>query len=204
MKRKSRLLIHLAVALTLLPMSTPGRETPGVGKATLAGPAQQVYSGNIIYFGGRGRTGSTVTTFRLTIDRFTPEAEVARLAEILKTSGQDALLKAITGQKRGTIQIDTQLARDVNAVWLTEGPEGEHRITALSERWIGISEARRGTRSLDYPFTFIDIYVEGGKGEGELIPAAKVRAKDGKTWEVENFGIYPARLTNIRARGDNL
>jgi len=62
-----------------------------------------------------------------------------------------------------------------------------------------VGEARRGARSLDYPFTYIELFMDrNGKGEGELIPAARVRATGAKSWEIENFGVYPARLTNVR------
>ena len=204
MKTKRTLLSHVSLTLVGLSMATFATatnvpETYNAPKAAVASAARQVYAGSIIYFTGRG--GSSVSTFRLTIDNFTPEAEVARLGELLKSGGQDALMKAVTKEKRGTIQIGTQLGRDINAVWVSEGPEGERKITALSERWIGVFETRRGSRSLDYPFTFIELYIESnGKGDGEMIPAAKLRVKDSKNWEVENFGIYPARLVSVRFR----
>jgi len=34
-----------------------------------------------------------------------------------------------------------------------------------------------------------------------LIPAARVRLRDGNTWEVEDFGVFPARLMGLRVRG---
>jgi hypothetical protein len=39
------------------------------------------------------------------------------------------------------------------------------------------------------------------KGKGTLIPAARIRfEKDEQTVEVENFGIYPARLVEVYAQ----
>jgi hypothetical protein len=198
MKPERKLVSYLLLAIVWMSMAAIWPRPSRVSGNSLAA-AKQVYTGNIFYFGGR--QGSSVTTFTLTIDSFNSDAEIQSLADTLKNGGQDALLKAITKEKRGTIRIDTGLARDINAAWMSEGPEGERKITALSERLVGFSEARRGARSLDYPFTFIEIYMEtDGKGEGGLIPAAKVQFKGGKNWEVENFGIYPARLTNIRLR----
>jgi hypothetical protein len=198
MKPMAKLIVGCSFALVCLATVPSGPAASSVREVRVA-TQREVYTGNIIYFVRRG--GSTVTTFRLTLDSYTPEAEVGRLAESLKNGGQDALLKAITKEKKGTFQVGTQLARDVNAAWVSQGPEGERKITAVSERWIGISETRRGTRSLDYPFTFIELFIEAdGKGEGGLIPAAKLQVRDAKTWEVENFGIYPARLTNVRQR----
>jgi hypothetical protein len=199
MKRRITRLTHLILALSfvslagVLPQAGNANGNPSVTSA------KEVYTGNLIYVGGS--RGAVNTTFTLTIDSYTPDNEVIRLTGTLKDGGQDALMKAIGSEKRGSIQIGTGLGQDLNAVWVTVGEEGERRITALSRRWIGVFEARRGTRSLDYPYTYVELFVdEKGKGDGGLIPAAKVRAVGDKTIEVENFGIYPARLTNVKRR----
>ena len=153
------------------------------------------YTGNILYIGGR--RGATATTFSVRLDRFTPAPQVENILNALRNGGQDQLMKTIEKEKLGTIQIGTQLGRDINAAWISEEEEG-HKLTILFERWLGFSELRYGARSLDYPFTYLEMYLDdNGKGEGSLIPAARVRYKKGNTIEVENFGIYPARLTNI-------
>lgn len=162
------------------------------------GKSGQTYTGNVIYFGGR--SGATTTTFTLTINSFTPPGEVEELLATLQKGGQDDLLKAISKDKRGTLQIGSQLGRDINAVWFSDEDEGR-KLTVLFERWVGFGEARRSDRSLNYPFTYLEIYLDAnGKGEGTMIPAARVRSKGTKSIEVENFGIYPARLTNIKPR----
>jgi hypothetical protein len=80
--------------------------------------------------------------------------------------------------------------------------DGGRRITVLYERWLQIAELRYGTRSQDYPIGYAEIYLNrNGKGEGTLIPAARVRLKGGNTWEVEDFGTFPARLLNLRSSG---
>lgn len=156
------------------------------------------YTGNILYIGGS--RGVTATNFTVRINSFTPNAEVENILATLRNGGQDELMRTISREKHGTVQIGTQLGRDIKAVWITPEEEGR-KLTILFERWVGFSELRRGARSLDYPFTYLELYLDdNGKGEGMLIPAAKVRYKAGKTIEVENFGIYPARLTNIEGR----
>ncbi len=202
LSRLSSLLICVAlVALCVQPSNVQGRPMSNAFK--------EVYSGNMIYFDGTfgpaaglrraGRSGSGVEFFTLTVTGYTPESDVQRLLGALKDGGQDGLMKALGKEKKGTLQIGTRLGRDVQAVWVTRTDEGR-KISALSERWLGFGELRRGTRSVDYPFTYIEIFVEedGGKGEGSLIPAARVRSKGGNNVEIENFGIYPARLTNIK------
>lgn len=157
---------------------------------------KQVYRGNIVYIGGR--FGTVTDFFTLTIDNYTPDDEVLAFTNILKDDGQNGLWRKLDKQRRGTIQIGNNLSRDLNAVWITQTEEGR-KISALAERWLGFAELRRGARSLDYPFTYVELWVEDdGDVEGSLFPAARVRSKGDRTLEIENFGIYPARLTNLK------
>jgi hypothetical protein len=170
---------------------------PATGRISL--PFSETYTGNITYFGGV--RGSVQTTFTITIESYTPDSEVQRLISVLQNDGQDAAMRLLSKEKRGKIQLGTRLGRDINAAWVTPGEEGERRITVIAERWIGFAEARRGTRSLDYPFTFAELFIDSrGRGDGGLIPAAKLRSKRGNVLEAEDFGIWPARLTNVRRR----
>lgn len=195
MNMKTRALNHVLLSIfciMLIALCAPSSIAQGRS-------SREVYRGNITYFGGP--RGASVEFFTLTIESYTPDDRVQNLLDILKRGGQDDLLKAISKDKRGTIQIGNRLSRDVNEIWVSPTEEGR-KITALAERWIGFGELRRGARSLDYPFTYLELYVEDdGSAEGSLIPAARVRFKSGKTIEVENFGIYPARLTNVKRRG---
>jgi len=34
-----------------------------------------------------------------------------------------------------------------------------------------------------------------------FIPAARIRLRNGNTWEVEDFGTFPARLMGLQVRG---
>ena len=64
-------------------------------------------------------------------------------------------------------------------------------------------ELRYGTRSQDYPFTYIELFInDNGKGEGSLIGLAKVYfdKKNSNTLEIENFGTYPAKLMGVELR----
>lgn len=193
MRNKIIALIYLLLplfVLTALPMHATEAQTKRAGK--------EVYRGNITYIGGP--RGAVTDFFTLTIKDYTPEAEVQRFTDLLKREGQDEFWKAVAKEKHGTMQIGSGLSRDLNAVWITQTEDGR-KISAIAERWLGFGELRRGARSVDYPFTYIELYVEeDGDVEGTLFPAARVRFKGEKTIEVENFGIYPARLVNIKQR----
>lgn len=192
MQSKITTLMHLVLSLFVLLLATP----PANAQTNRAG--KEVYRGNITYIGGP--RGAVTDFFTLTINNITPEAEVTRLLDLLKRDGQDKFWDAVSKEKHCTIQIGSGLSRDLNAVWVTQTEDGR-KISAVAERWLGFGELRRGARSVDYPFTYIELFVqEDGDVEGTLFPAARVRAKSGNTIEVENFGIYPARLVNIKRK----
>jgi hypothetical protein len=208
MNRDMRLITSLLLAFFCLLFVTPCPQTSSAQTRTQGGSGKEVFSGNIIFFDGtfgpgyrRGRgSGTSTDYFTMTINSLSSENEVQNLLSALQSGGQDSLKRVLSKEKRGTIQIGNGIGRDVQAVWVTQTEEGR-RISAISERWLGFGELRRGSRSTDYPFTYIEIYTEDdGKGEGTLIPAARLRSKGGNNIEVENFGIYPARLTNIKQR----
>jgi hypothetical protein len=196
MNRKTKLnyllLPLFCAALAALSLQATGAQTGSKGKS-----GKEVYRGNITYIGGP----RVVTDFfTLTINSFTPEDNIRRFTEILRNEGRGDFWDALGREKRGTIQIGSQLGLDINAIWVTQTEEGR-KISALAERWLRFGELRRGARSVDYPFTYIELWVEDdGDVEGTLFPAARVRAKSGNTIEIENFGIYPARLVNIKQR----
>jgi len=199
MRMSNKLLVWVVIALLGLvtaPWNFQAVQAQSRAQAQRQFGGPGVYRGNIFYIGGP--RGSATDFFTLKIDSLTPDDEVRQMLSALQNGGQDDLQKILGHQKRGTLQIGSRLSHDVQAIWITQTEEGR-KIYALSERWLGFGEVRRGTRSVDYPFTFIELYVEDdGKAEGELIPAARVRAKKGMTIEVENYGIYPARLTNVK------
>lgn len=110
-------------------------------------------------------------------------------------------MRTLERMKAGRIEIGTGVGLPANAIMATEEGEGRTKITVLYQRDVRFNELRYGTRSTMYPFGYAEIYVGRGGGEGMLIPAARVRLRDGNTWEVEDFGVFPARLMGLRVRG---
>lgn len=170
---------------------------------TITARAQQkeVYTGNVIGVGGR--MGGVVRPFTLTIEGRSSPAATRRAVALLAEGGQDSLLSEIRKNELGRFSMGAQLGRDLNLVQETATPGGGRRIIILFERWLNLFEVRNGTRSEDYPFTYIELTVDSsGKGAGMMIPAARIRfdKKAGDQIEVENFGIYPARLVNVQRK----
>lgn len=157
-------------------------------------------TGTVLAFSS-GRLGSRSSNFRLLIKNYTSRAEVERLNDVLR-SGQDKLLDAISGMSAGQIQIGNGVGVPANVIFAEPSGNGETKITVVYQRNVGFSELRYGTRSADYRFGYAELFIRrNGAGQGTLIPAAKIRLRDGNTWEVEDFGIYPARLLGLRVHG---
>jgi hypothetical protein len=166
--------------------------------------AQDRYSGTTItgtvYFISGPRPGRSLP-FTLNISRTTTAQEVNQLNATLQSGGQDRLLRSLSGMNAGRIQIGTGVGVTANTILVTDQGDGRTKITVIYERYLRFAELRYGARSQDYPFGYAELYVGRGENEGMLIPAARIRLRDGATWEVEDFGTFPARLMGLRVHG---
>lgn len=157
-------------------------------------------NGTVVALSGRfsGRSGP----FSLIVNGYTAPNQVRELNEALSRGGQDDLLKTLSKMDAGRITMGTGVGVPANAIIADSWSEGGTKLTVLYERNIRFFELRYGSRSQDYPIGYAEIFLDrNGHGEGTLIPAAKVRLKGGNTWEVEDFGVLPARLMGLRASG---
>lgn len=194
-----RISIARFVVLCCLAVATNLPATTTAQTASDATPQRETFTGTMIGIGGplAGRS----TPFTLTLTGTTSDQDAQRYLGVLVERGQDALMSTVRDQKLGTFALNGQVGRDINVVRVRRTETGR-RITLVFERWLNLFEVRYGTRSQDYPFTYAEIFVDAqGKGEGTLIPAARIRFDKGdRTVEIENFGIYPARLAGIQRR----
>jgi hypothetical protein len=166
--------------------------------------AQDRYAGTTItgtvYFISGPRPGRSLP-FTLNISRITTAQEVSQLNATLQSGGQDRLLRTLSSMNAGRITIGTGVGVTANTILVTDQGDGRTKITVIYERYLRFAELRYGARSQDYPFGYAELYVGRGENEGMLIPAARIRLRDGATWEVEDFGTFPARLMGLRVRG---
>lgn len=156
-------------------------------------------TGTVYFVGGR-RPGRTLP-FRLIVNRVSNEDEIQQLNAALQSGGQDELMKALSKMSAGRIEVGTGVGVPANVIIRTDDGEGRTKLVVLYQREIRFGELRYGTRSSDYRFGYAEMYVGRGANEGMLIPAARVRLRDGNTWEVEDFGTFPARLMGLQVRG---
>jgi hypothetical protein len=169
-------------------------------RAEARGQSRQYINGTIIGIGGRlaGRS----RPFTLIVNSYTSPAQVRELNDALSGSGQDGLLRALSGMNAGRVQVGTGVGVTANAIIADPWGEGGTRLTVFYERNLNFYELRYGTRSEAYRVGYAEIFLDrNGRGQGTFIPAARVRLRDGNTWEVEDFGVYPARLIGLRASG---
>jgi len=192
MNVKAWLAILLLVGITaFIPQTTASAQRDAFSGTTITGT---------VYFVGGPRPGRSLP-FRLVIERLSTTDEISRLNSALQSGGQDGLMRALEHLKGGRIEVGSGLGLPANAVIATDEGEGRTKLTVLYQRDMRFNELRYGTRSTTYPFGYAEIYIGRGENEGMLIPAAKVRLRDGNTWEVEDFGVFPARLMGLRVRG---
>ena len=192
MNRKTLLLTVLlfTVALLLPPANALAQEDAYTGR-TITGTA---------YFLSGRRPGQTLP-FTLIINRVSSADELNQLNSRLQSGGEDDLLQTLSRMNAGRIQIGTGVGVTANAIFVTDEGDGRTKLTVLYERTLRFGELRYGARSQNYRFGYAEMHVGRGNNEGMLIPAARVRLRNGNTWEVEDFGTFPARLMGLRVRG---
>lgn len=147
-----------------------------------------------------GRFRSNTAPVVIHLDRYSTEDEIDRLAGILKQKGPEALRDALWNQEVGFIRVGGGLGYPIAAAVSRPNPEGGRTVRIMIDRPISQREVILNTRTVDYPFTFIEIKLDANnKGEGQFFAAAKVRMK-GDTLEVESYSPQPLRLLGVSSR----
>lgn len=185
-------LVFVSLAASVIAISAQGTTT---------------FNGMAVIYGSGTNTRTVTRTFTMRVNRQTTAAEVPEYLKKLENGGQDGLREAIRNNDLGHFSLGSSLGQRLNAV-VVDTVEGKTRVRAVFERWIGFGELRGGYRSVDYPFSYVEIIIDPrtGKGDGTFIPAAQIRFKEGKagaagTVEIEDFGTFPGRLLGVRMSG---
>jgi hypothetical protein len=146
--------------------------------------------------------GSGAGTVLIDVTRWSTDTERAKLVSTLLELGPQELLKELSDNRStGTIRTPDSLAYDLRFAYQTPLAEGGRRIVLATDRPIGFWEASRRPRTIDYPFTVIQMEIDrDGRGKGTMSYATKITARDKRTIELENFATSPVMLTEIRAQ----
>lgn len=138
---------------------------------------------------------------QIDVDRWSTDAERDELVTTFAEKGPDALLRTLQNMKRvGFIRLPTTLGYDLRFARRRPLDDGGEQIIIATDRRIGFWEARNQPRTIDYPFTLMEIRVDKeGKGEGKLALATKISYnKKNNTVELENYSSEAVRLQNVK------
>jgi hypothetical protein len=169
------------------------------------GQQRTTITGTVVIYGSGFNTRTTTAPFTLYLNGATSNDQTQRLLGALQNGGQDELRRALEHNDLGRFSIGGRVGLPVEAV-VVDSVDGRTRIRAVMERWQGFGEVWRGGRSLDYPFSYLEMYVDPrtGDGDGTFIAAAQIRWKNNKGQnqvEIEDFGTFPGRLVGVKMKG---
>ena len=140
------------------------------------------------------------STVDITINRWSTDAERDGLLAVFRAKGQGALLSAL--QKLpvvGGITTPGSLKYDIHFARQRAEAEGGRMIFLMTDRYIGTWEAANRPRTMDYPFTLIQLQLDkDGKGVGKASVATKITEAADGTIELENFSNQPVALNEVR------
>ena len=138
----------------------------------------------------------------IVLERLTTDEERDGLIAAFVEGGQNALLKALqkVRPRVGYIRTPNSLGYDLQYAYRFVNSDGTSRVVIGTDRPINFWEARNQPRTIDYPFTIIEMRLDAkGQGEGRMAAGTKIsKSKDGKTIELENYGISPVALNEIK------
>lgn len=185
------LIVTLALAGPVLIRSTPSAEQ------TNGTPER--FTAFAVNMGSPGRAAAG--TVEIAVDRWSSEAERTRLVDALFEKGPDKLLDTLTDLPRaGFIRTPNSLGYDIHFANRVPLAEGGERIVLATDRYITFWEAANRPRSVDYPFTVIELHIgRDGTGEGKMSIATKITAdKKDKTIVLENYTTQPVLLREVK------
>lgn len=136
----------------------------------------------------------------ISVTRWSTEAERKGLLTTFFEKGPDKLLDTLQDvEPVGRINAPGALGWDLRFALHQPEPEGGSRIVLVTDRPVTFWEARNRPRTVDYPFTLIELRLKrDGTGEGKASVATKITYnKSTQTVELENYASEPLRLTNV-------
>jgi len=146
-------------------------------------------------------TSGGTTQVEIAIDRWSTAAERATLLKTLREQGPDKLLSTLQGMRKvGFIRQTSSIGWDLRYAHKEAIPDGGgERVVLATDRPIGNWEAINQPRTIDYPFTVIELHIDArGQGEGKMTYATKI-TEDKKTGSIvlENWGTSPVLLQGV-------
>ena len=142
----------------------------------------------------------------IVITRYSPEADGERIVTTLLEQGPQKLLDEVQDMPRvGYIRTPQSVGYDLRFARKVTDKDGGEQIAIMTDRPISVWEARNRPRTVDYPFTVIELRInKAGEGEGKISLFTKIDAdRRNKTLVLENYGSQPVMLKNVRRVGSS-
>jgi hypothetical protein len=156
---------------------------------------------------GRGGRNEVID---IRITRWTTAEERTKLLSTIVESDSDGIMRALTrlpshGRMsvpghRGPDPMKVVLGWTLHYAWHQPLPEGGSRIVLATDRYVTFAEARENPRTMDYPFTLLELRLNrNGEGEGKASIATKISFDKKKhIMELENYSSEPVRLQQVK------
>jgi len=144
----------------------------------------------------RGAAGN----IEIVVNKWSTDAQRDKLMSTLMNKGPEKLLDVLQDMPRmGYFRTPDSIGWDIHFARRMSLPEGGERVVLVTDRRIGFWEAANQPRSIDYPFTVIELRLNrDGEGEGKMSIATKiVPDKEGNIVTLENYDLQPVMLTNV-------
>ena len=190
---RRKILVVAAAALVLIGTGV----VPGHGQVS---GAVERFTAFAVNMGNVGRTQAG--TVDLVVSRWSTESERDTLIAVLLDKGPDALLDTLRKTRRvGSIRTPNSLGYALRYAQNIPGEDGGRRIILVTDRPIGFWEAANQPRTIDYPFTLIELRLNAdGDGEGKMSIATKITGnRERGLIELEDYARQPVRLLSVHS-----
>lgn len=192
MRRTSNLRTLVIVCVAILALAA--------GTLVVKAAALERYVALAVNLGGTpGPTGAG--TVEITIDNWSTDAQRDQLMKILIEKGPEKLLDTLQKMPRvGSIRTPNSIGYDLHYARKNPLDEGGDQIVIATDRYIGFWEAANRPRTVDYPFTLIEMRVgKDGVGEGKMSLFTKIMYDKKKNQIVlEDYRSQPVLLTQVK------
>jgi hypothetical protein len=147
-------------------------------------------------------SGPSTAVVDFTIERWSTDDERNSLLGIIAENKDptDRLLRALQKlPKVGYIRTPNTQAWDLRYAHQSPLEDGGRRIVLGTDRPIGFREARNQGRTMDYPFTLIEVRLDkNNHGEGKILAGTRIYVDKNRHLVLENYGQQPVRFNNIQ------